>query len=127
LTGIGLYGFGLGIDAGQGYIVSAMFYGFAIGALLINMNTGFAYMLDAYRPIAMETFVAATTFKNFMFFGFAYFFNNWIANDGPRSMFIVCGSVAVGVLATAFPMYIYGKKIRAFYARHDLLELFHLK
>jgi len=43
-----------------------MFYGFAIGALLINMNTGFAYMLDAYRSISMETFVAAVTFKNFM-------------------------------------------------------------
>ena len=68
-SGIGLYGFGLGIDAGQGPIVTGMFYGFAIGGLLINMNTGFAYMLVAYRSISMETFVAATTFKNFMFFG----------------------------------------------------------
>jgi len=103
-----------------------MFYGFAIGALLINMNTGFSYMLDAYRSISMETFVAAVTFKNFMFFGFSYFFNNWIASSGPRIMFITCGSVAVGVLLTALPMYIFGKRIRAFYARHDILKMFHL-
>ena len=121
-----MYGFGLGIDAGQGPIVTGLFYGFAIGGLLINMNTGFAYMLDAYRSTSMETFVAATTFKNFMFFGFSYFFNNWIANAGPRLMFITCGSVSLGVLVTALPMYIFGKRIRAFYARYDLLKLFHL-
>jgi hypothetical protein len=90
------------------------------------MNTGFSYMLDAYRSISMETFVAATTFKNFMFFGFSYFFNNWIAEDGPRRMFITCGSVAIAVLVTALPMYIFGKRIRAFYARHDILKSFHL-
>jgi magnesium-transporting ATPase (P-type) len=123
---MGLYGFGMGIDAGQGFIVTATFWGIAIGGLLINMNTGFAYMLDAYRPIAMETFVAATTFKNFMFFGFSYFFNSWIANDGPKKMFVTCGSVSVAVLCTALPMYIFGKKIRAFYARHDILKMFHL-
>jgi len=116
----------LGINAGQGYIVTAVFYGFAIGALLINMNTGFSYMLDAYRQYSMETFVAAVTFKNFMFFGFSYFFNNWIASAGARIMFITCGSVGIGVLLTAIPMYIYGKRIRAFYARHDLLKIFHL-
>jgi magnesium-transporting ATPase (P-type) len=103
-----------------------MFYGFAIGALLINMNTGFSYMLDAYRSISMETFVAAVTFKNFMFFGFSYFFNNWIASAGAKDMFITCGSVAVAVLCTALPMYIFGKRIRAFYARHDILKMFHL-
>jgi hypothetical protein len=86
-SGMGLYGLGMGIDGGQGFIVTPTFWGIAIGGLLINMNTGFAYMLDAYRPIAMETFVAATTFKNFMFFGFSYFFNSWIANDGPKKMF----------------------------------------
>ena len=74
----------------------------------------------------METFVAAVTFKNFMFFGFSYFFNNWIASAGARIMFITCGSVGIGVLLTAIPMYIYGKRIRAFYARHDLLKIFHL-
>ena len=116
----------MGINAGQGYIVTAVFYGFAIGALLINMNTGFSYMLDAYRQYSMETFVAAVTFKNFMFFGFSYFFNNWIASAGARIMFITCGSVGIGVLLTAIPMYIYGKRIRAFYARHDLLKIFHL-
>jgi hypothetical protein len=91
------------------------------------MNTGFAYMLDAYRSISMETFVAATTFKNFMFFGFSYFFNNWIASDGPRNMFLICGSISIAVLLTAFPIYVFGKKIRAFYARHDILAMFHLK
>jgi hypothetical protein len=104
-----------------------MFYGFAIGALIINMNTGFSYMLDAYRSISMETFVAAVTFKNFMFFGFSYFFNNWIASAGAKDMFLVCGSVSIAVLLTAAPMYVYGKRIRAFYARHDILKWLHLE
>lgn len=41
-SGIGLYGFGLRINAGQGPIVTGMFRGFAIGGLLVNMHTGFA-------------------------------------------------------------------------------------
>ena len=104
-----------------------MFYGFAIGALLINMNTGFSYMLGTYRSISlMETFVAAVTFKNFMFIGFSDFFNNWIASARAKDMFITCGSVAVAVLCTALPMSIFGERIRAFYARHDILKMFHL-
>jgi hypothetical protein len=62
-----------------------------------------------------------------MFFGFAYFINNWIADYGPRRMFIVCGSVNVGLLVTALPIYIFGKKIRAYYSRHDLLKSLGLK
>ena len=41
-------------------------------------------------------------------------------------MFITCGSLAIGVLCTAFPMYIFGKRIPALYARHDILKMFHL-
>jgi len=84
-------------------------------------------MLDAYRSLSMEIFVAAMTFKNFMFFGFAYFINAWIADYGPRKMFIVCGTVNVGLLVTAIPIYIFGKRIRAFYSRHDILKVFGLK
>jgi hypothetical protein len=79
-------------------------------------------MLDAYRAYAMETFVAATTFKNFMFFGFSYFFNSWIANSGARDMFITIGSVQIAVLLSALPIYIFGKKLRGFYSRHDILK-----
>jgi hypothetical protein len=41
-------------------------------------------------------------------------------------MFLVCGSVAIAVLLTAAPMYFFGKRIRAFYARHDILKWLHL-
>jgi len=84
-------------------------------------------MLDAYRGLSMEIFVAAMSFKNFMFFGFSYFINSWIANEGPRKMFIVCGSVNVGLLVTALPIYIYGARIRSYYAHHDPLKALGLK
>jgi hypothetical protein len=85
-------------------------------------------MLDAYRELSMEIFVAAMSFKKFMFFGFSYFINSWIANEGPRKMFIVCsGSVNVGLLITALPIYIYGKRIRSYYAHHDPLKALVLK
>jgi hypothetical protein len=84
-------------------------------------------MLDAYRGLSMEIFAAAMSFKNFMFFWFSYFINSWIANEGPRKMFIVCGSVNVGLLVTALPIYIYGKRIRSYYAHHDPLKALGLK
>jgi hypothetical protein len=84
-------------------------------------------MLDAYRGLSMEIFVAAMSFKNFMFFGFSYFINDWIATEGAKEMFITCGLINIALLCTALPMYIFGKKIRAYYAKHNILKAFHLK
>jgi hypothetical protein len=44
ITGIGLYGFGMGITAGQGPIVAAVFFGFAIASVVLCIDTGFSYV-----------------------------------------------------------------------------------
>jgi len=44
ITGIGVYGFGMGIQAGQGPIVAAVFFGFAIASVVLTINTGFSYV-----------------------------------------------------------------------------------
>jgi hypothetical protein len=49
VTGIGVYGFGMGIEAGQGPIVAAVFFGFAIASVVLTINTGFAYVPSLSR------------------------------------------------------------------------------
>lgn len=49
VTGIGVYGFGMGIEAGQGPIASAIFFGFAIASVVLTINTGFTYVCHPIR------------------------------------------------------------------------------
>lgn len=119
---IGLFLFGNMIELGKGYIVaSAMhgIYGFSINVAGAVMNS---YIVDAYREEATEALVMAMVFKNFFFFGLSYFVNNWLAKVGPASYFDVQAGVVLAIYATGVPMYIFGKRIRSWWHRHDLLK-----
>jgi len=126
-TGIGYFGFGLGIAAGHGYIVASMFWGFAIFGVVSAITTGGTYLVDGYRDISEEAFVVGISFKNFMFYGFSLFLNNWLTKAGPKSMFVVIGIVSVVVCLLAVPMWVLGKKIRSFYHRYDIWKTLHLE
>jgi len=45
VTGIGVYGFGMGIEAGAIPVVAGVFFGFAIASVVLTIDTGFTYVL----------------------------------------------------------------------------------
>jgi hypothetical protein len=55
-----------------------------------------------------------------MFYGLSNFANNWVAANGPGQIMYVFGGTSVFLSLLALPVYIYGKKMRSWWARHDL-------
>jgi hypothetical protein len=58
-----------------------------------------------------------------MFYGLSNFANNWVADNGPEQIMFVFGGTSLFLSLLAIPVYIYGKKLRGFWARHDLFVL----
>jgi hypothetical protein len=59
--------------------------------------------------------------KSAFAFGLTFVFNNYYASVGPKVFFSTWGGLTVGVTLTTFPLYIYGKRIRSWALRKDIL------
>lgn len=126
---IGLYGFG--ITAGDvtryGWIVPEVFLAFIIISMVMGAIASAQYLLDAHREIAVEAFTNLIIFKNIFSFILAYNAYDWVFAIRIRHLFIIFGSLEIAICALSIPMYIFGKKNRAFFHRHDLLEMTKLR
>jgi len=55
-----------------------------------------------------------------MFYAFSNFANNWVVAKGPAQIMYVFGGTSLFMSVAAIPVYIFGKRLRAWWARHDL-------
>ncbi|EXJ73904.1 uncharacterized protein A1O5_02198 [Cladophialophora psammophila CBS 110553] len=126
-AGAGLMGFGVLCQQQASYYATAVLHGITIfGIVAVAIGTA-GYALDAFRDMSSEIFVSAIIFKNFLFYGFSYFVNSWTATRGPAYVFFVFGGVTLGLVATTPLVYVYGKKYRSFWARHNVMRIMHIK
>jgi hypothetical protein len=65
--------------------------------------------------------------QNFLFYGFSYFVNDWAAAHGPEQVLYVFGGVSIFFCALALPFYCFGKRLRSWWNRHDLLRILNMK
>ncbi|THY71360.1 hypothetical protein D6C95_10271, partial [Aureobasidium pullulans] len=124
LLGAGLVAWGYMVQNGVSLYACATVHGIVlVGAIFITCAAT-TYALDAYRDMSTEIFIACMLFKNFIFYGFSYFVNSWTATAGPFKVFGTFGGVGFAITLTGIPVYIFGKKYRSFWARHNLLQKF---
>ena len=81
-----------------------------------------SYVVDAFRDLSSEMFISNMMFKNFLFFGYSYFVNNWTATAGPGEVFYVWGGLTFALALTTIPLYIFGKRYRSYWCRNNILE-----
>ncbi|KAG7145669.1 Protein HOL1 like protein [Verticillium longisporum] len=91
---------------------------FVIGGIGLSL-----YIVDAYRDLAIEGFTSMIIFKNFFSFALTWTAYDWIIQGGVRTTMLSIASVQVVICAMSIPMYIYGKRVRAYYHKHDILYL----
>ncbi|CAM1506708.1 Fc.00g063490.m01.CDS01 [Cosmosporella sp. VM-42] len=131
IGGIGLYGFGLTaseiISGRFTYHVPLVFFGFEVAGMVIGAVASSLYIVDAYRELAVEGFTIMIIFKNFFSFMLTFYAYDWIISGGVKPTMVAIGSIHVGVCLLSIPMYIYGKRVRAFYYKHDLLAITRLR
>ncbi|KAI1826497.1 major facilitator superfamily transporter [Xylaria intraflava] len=127
----GLFGFAVtaqGTLEGQfHWIVPIVFFGFEVAGTVIGAVASSLYIVDAYRDLAIEGFTCLIIFKNMFSFGLTFKAYNWLVHSGIREVFFALGAVQVVVCLLSVPMYIFGKRNRAFFHRHDLLRMFGLR
>jgi MFS family permease len=122
LCGAGAFGFG-GLAAAQANIyVIAFMWGLMLFGISFIVGPCSAYAIDAYRSISDEIFIVNIMFKNFLFYGYSYFINNWTASAGPAPVFYTFGGISFGLVASAGVVYVFGKRYRAFWNRHNIME-----
>lgn len=87
---------------------NAEYFGF-IGIVLI----GFTYALDSYGERAAPLLVLICTVRGLVSFGISYGVTNFVESKGYDGALNIC-AIIVGVLsALGFPVYFFGKRIRA--------------
>ncbi|KAH7075639.1 major facilitator superfamily domain-containing protein [Paraphoma chrysanthemicola] len=119
---IGLCLFGYFAEQGSSFYLTAFFHGMDLFGIVTACISASAYILDAYRDISAEIFIINMVLKNFLFYGFSYFVNDWTARAGPAIVFYVFGAIAGGMIITAPIFFFWGKRYRSYWSRHNLLE-----
>ena len=59
-----------------------------------------------------------------MFYGLSNFANPWVQSNGPGEILYVFGATSLFLCFMAIPVWIYGKRMRSWWARHNLFVKF---
>jgi hypothetical protein len=133
-----MFGYAWAVQYDESVYLCNFLYGMMLAGGVIASTTVIVYALDAYRESSNEIFIMNMLYKNFFYFGMSHFVVSWVDDAGAGSMFSVLAGTGLGLVCTfaQFPLisqcmlggviYIYGKRLRSFWARHNLLVLWHL-
>ena len=80
-----------------------------------------AYVVDCHRGLSSEAFALMNCVKNLFAGGITFFINDWIESQGVRNTFFVVGGITLGTSLTSIPMYIYGKRMRSWVKRKNIV------
>ncbi|KAF2749747.1 MFS transporter-like protein [Sporormia fimetaria CBS 119925] len=118
----GLYGFGFtAADAVKyGWLWPDFFFGVEVVGMVLGAVASALYIVDAHRDMSIEGFTCLLVFKNLFSFGLTFKGFDWIVSSDIKPVFMILGSIQVGICALTIPMYIFGKKNRSFFHRHNV-------
>ncbi|KAH7303944.1 major facilitator superfamily domain-containing protein [Stachybotrys elegans] len=124
-TSMGLIGFGWSAQNNDHWIVPTVFFGVMSFGCSLGSTTSITFCVDSYRQYAGEALVTLNFSKNVLHgLVFSLFVTHWMADDGPRAVFIWIGIIQIIFTLFTIPMYIYGKRARMWTARSSFIEKF---
>ncbi|KAK3633935.1 hypothetical protein LTR56_015545 [Elasticomyces elasticus] len=125
----GLYGFGITANNTwrYGWFWPDFFFALEVMGMVLGAVASALYIVDAHRDIAVEGFTCLLVFKNIFSFGLTFSGYGWLVNAGIRPVFMAISSVQVVICCLTVLMYVFGKRNRSFFARHDILRMLNLR
>ncbi|KAF3931268.1 hypothetical protein ABW19_dt0210414 [Dactylella cylindrospora] len=120
-TSVGLMGFGWSAYVEDGWIVPTIFFGVISFGCSLGSTTAITFAVDSYREYAAEALVTLNFSKNILGLAFSLFWNDWLEASNPRTCFLVLGGIQLFCLLWTVPVYIYGKRFRAWTAKRNLM------
>lgn len=104
---------GEGVSGARGTVILCSFcYGAICFGTSVASTSGGLYILDAFKNYSTEIFILQMMIKNFLFYAFSTFINDFAAEKGPGHMCRIFGIVTMVGFLTCIPMYIFGKRNR---------------
>ncbi|KAK3352813.1 major facilitator superfamily domain-containing protein [Lasiosphaeria hispida] len=129
----GLFGWGITVDgllhSEYPYPVPLTFFALEVAGMVIGAVASSLYIVDAYRDLAIEGFTCMIIFKNIFSFALTFKAFDWLVANRSKAapLFNALGAVQLVVCLSSIPLYIYGKRLRGYFYRHDLLAKFGLR
>jgi MFS family permease len=118
----GLYGFG--ITAANpykyGWFWPDFFFALEVIGMVLGAVSSALYIVDAHRDMSVEGFTCLLVFKNLFSFGLTFKGFDWLIQGTVKPVFMAISSMQVGICLLTIPMYVFGKKNRSFFARHNV-------
>lgn len=125
-TGAALMGWGVAVGDGLSPYVCATLHGIILFGIVFAISGVSGYAVDSYRNMTAEIFICCQIFKNVFVFSFSYFVNEWTDEVGIKHSFYAWGALSLGLAGLLPLLFIFGKQYRSFWARHDLMDKFHI-
>ncbi|KAK6528425.1 hypothetical protein TWF281_009666 [Arthrobotrys megalospora] len=122
-TSMGLMGFGWSAYEGDAWIVPTIFFGIISFGCSLGSTTAITFVVDSYRQYAAEALVTLNFSKNILGLAFSLFWNDWLDASNPKTCFLALGGIQLFCLLWTIPMYIYGKRMRAWTVRKNMMGL----
>ncbi|EON66743.1 hypothetical protein W97_05989 [Coniosporium apollinis CBS 100218] len=118
----GLYGFGItsANTAKYGWFWPDFFFSLEVMGMVLGAVASALYIVDAHRDIAVEAFTCLLVFKNIFSFGLTWSSYDWLVAYGIKPIFNAVASVQLVICLLTVPMYVFGKRNRSFWARHNI-------
>ncbi|KAF2148903.1 serine/threonine kinase 16 [Myriangium duriaei CBS 260.36] len=124
---LGFFTFGWAMAHGKSAELCSFLWGVQMFGIIVGIWSTITYGLDAFRNLSSEMFIMNMLFKNFMFYALSNFANDWVEDKGPEQIMYVFGGTSVFLCALAVPVYVFGKRLRSWWSRHDLFVLLHMQ
>lgn len=121
-TAAGMFAFGWSAQLHDMWFVPTFFFGLLAFGCSLASTTAITLTIDSYKNYAQESLVTFNVCKNIMGFIFSFFNTDFAQNSGTKTTFIVYGCVELALGLCAIPLYIYGKRIRDWTHKANLME-----
>lgn len=119
---LGLMGFGWSSQVHDPWIAPILFFGCLGFGSSMGSTAAITFTVDSYKMFAAELLVSLNFLKNLIGFVFSLFNNRFHQGEGGRTTFVVYGCIQIFLALWGIPLYIYGKRIRAWTDRKELLR-----
>ncbi|KAH9923125.1 MFS general substrate transporter [Epithele typhae] len=117
----GYVGWGVGSEHNMPWIGAVACITMLNFSMVVSGSASVTYLLDTHRANALHVFALSNFGKNMILYGSTFFANGVVQARGPKFALLVLGAAQAACWAASVPMYVYGKRVRAFIARHPAL------
>ncbi|RPD64560.1 MFS general substrate transporter [Lentinus tigrinus ALCF2SS1-7] len=90
-------------------------------SMVVSGSAAVTYLLDTHRENALHILAVTNFAKNMVLYGSTFFANGMILDRGVKVSLLILGACQAFCWLASIPMYIFGKRVRAFIARHPRL------